>query len=484
MECLILQPDINIRYRRKFIETNKMKKLYYRQMKLRIQLMMFFCLLWAMPLLADDDVLITRDGSMMTVKIEKISNSQVTFVDLKNKKRGRLNAPSDFVYMVLKEKGNNIFFDEEGNQTTSAVVKFDKKDNVMFFNRGEMFVVYNVSIGKQEVTYQLKDKKKAPLMKIGKSEIFMMRNSDGTTTLYNNSYQEKQRKQQAGQFASNTPLASSYSQPVGQSAVAMSSQNQPSSSSPASGQQLLASTTEDTGFYPATEMNAMDIELAVNKKNPYTLYRKGSMAEYCFQYKGKQTQYMGGPTYFQQIVSDEKIENGLLVAYIKGALFNKKHEPSKGIAASFKECVFPVEIDTAGTYHLTHNVAQDFFIISKRRGYGVLVPGDMQQGMRLKTSTLYDSAKNFLGGMVKVETVYSDWQVAGQERISTPAGTFDCVKITGHLAQKQGSNGKFNGEKITCWMARGIGVVQYETIADSDRTQAPFIIYLNKVDIK
>ena len=108
----------------------------------------------------------------------------------------------------------------------------------------------------------------------------------------------------------------------------------------------------------------------------------------------------------------------------------------------------------------------------------------MQQGMHLKTSTLYDNAKNLIGSTLKVETAYSDWQVVGEETITTPAGSFDCVKLTGHLAQKQGNNGKFNGEKITCWMARGIGIVQYETIADSDKNNEPFIVYLNKIDIK
>ena len=455
-------------------------------MKLKGLMIAVSCLLMAGPVAADDDVMITRDGSMMTVKVEKISSSQVTFIDLKHKKRGRLNAPADFVYMIMKEKGSNIFFDEEGNQTTSPVVKFDKKDNVMFLNRGEMFVIYNVSVGRDEVVYQLKDKKKAPQYKISKDEVFMIRNSDGTATLYNDSYQRKQKEQQAA-APTNTALAiptipaQQAATPATPATTAAAPVVTPQATT---GQQLLASGTTETGFAPAPDMNAAEIEMKVNAINPYTLYRKGSVAEYCFQYKGKQTQYMGGPTYFQQIVSDEKIENGLLIAYIKGALFNKKHEPSKGIAASFKECVFPVEIDTAGTYHLTHNVAQDFFIISKRRGFGVLIPGVMQQGMQLKTSTLYDNAKNLIGGIVKVETAYSDWQVVGEEKITTPAGTFDCIKLTGHLAQKQGSNGKFNGEKITCWMARGIGIVQYETIADSDKKNEPFIVYLNKIDIK
>lgn len=456
-------------------------------MKLKTLLINVSCLFMAGSVLADDDVMITRDGSMMTVKVEKISTSQVIFLDLKHKKRGRLNAPADYVYMIMKEKGNNIFFDEEGNQMTSPVVKFDNKDNVMFLNKGEMFVIYNVSVRKDEIIYQLKDKKKAPQYKISKNEVFMIRNSDGTTTLFNDSYQ---RRQKESKLVTQPTNSAQTTQPIPPSQTTLAtlspkvSTMSKTSNSANNEQKLLASGTFGADFAPALGMDAAELEMKVNAINPYTLYRKGSVAEYCFQYKGKQTKWLGGPTYFQQIVSDLKIENGLLVAHIKGALFNKKHEPSKGISASFKECIFPVEIDTAGTYHLTHNLVQDFFIISKRRGFGVLIPGNMQPGMQLKTSTLYDNAKTLVGGIVKVETVYSDWMVVGEDQITTPAGTFECVKLTGHIAQKQGSNGKFNGETITCWMARGIGIVQYETIADYDKKKEPFVVYLNKIDLK
>lgn len=466
-------------------------------MKKRFFWSLLALMLTALPAMAgDDDVMITRDGSMITVKIEKISSSQVTFIDLKHKRRGRLNAPADFVYMIMKDKGNNIFFDEEGNQMTSPVVDFDKDDDVMFLNRGEMFVVYNVTVGRDEISYQLKDKKKAPVLTVPKSDVFMIRNSDGTTTLYNDSYQQKQReRQQAAQAAAAQPAtqpAPTQQVPAQQPDVA-TPPAAPATGAPAAqaatvaanGQTLLASNTVDPGFYPAPEMNPTDIEMKVNAINPYTLYRKGSVAEYCFQYKGKQTQYRGGPTFMQQVVSNELIENGLLVAHIKQEFFNKKHEPSKGIPASFKESLYPVEIDTAGTYHLTHNVAQDvLYIISKRRGFGLLIPGNMQPGMQLKSSTLYDNGKGVLGGNFKAETVYDNWVVEKEEPITTPAGTFNCIKLTGHLSQKIGSSGKFFGEQITCWMARGIGVVQYETIADSDNSHEPFIIYLNKLELQ
>lgn len=448
--------------------------------KYRKGLLTIFCMLLSLPILADDDIMITRDGSMFPVKVEKVSTSQVSFIDLKHKRRGTLNAPADFVYMIIKEKGNNIFFDVDGNQTTSPSVKYDKDDNVMFLNKGEMFVVYDVSVGKDEITYKLKDKKKAPLLIIKKAEVFMIRNSDGTTTLYNDSYHQKQlelKKQKDAEAKAHQEAALVAMQNRSSQTVASSS---PSVETTA-GQKVEAK----VDFFPAPQMDPTQLESVVNAINPYTLYKNGSVAEYCFESKGnKKATLMGSPTYFQQIVSNEKVENGLLVAYIKQAFFNKKHEPSKGISAAFKECIFPVEIDTAGTYHLTHNLAQDLLIPEKRRGYGVLIPNNMFPGMELKCSTLYEDAKNIFGGIVKVETVYKDWKVETFENVETPAGSFDCVKLTGHIAQKQGRNSKFFGKKITCWMARGIGIVRYEEISDADKKQVPFITYLNSIDIK
>ena len=247
---------------------------------------------------------------------------------------------------------------------------------------------------------------------------------------------------------------------------------------------LLASAQTETSFHPAPGLSPDALETAVNEKNPYALYRKGSIAEYCFQSKGKPTKWYGVSTYLQQIVVDEKIENGLLVAYVKQAFFNKKHEPSKGIAASYKDYVFPTEIDTAGTCHLIHNFMQDVYFISKRRGYGVVIPNDMKPGMRLQSNTIYDNSKGAFGGLIKIETAYSDWQVVGEQKITTPAGTFDCIKLTGRIAQKQGEDGKFYGQQIACWMSRGIGIVQYETIYDSDKKHEPFVVYLNRLDLK
>ena len=91
---------------------------------------------------------------------------------------------------------------------------------------------------------------------------------------------------------------------------------------------LLTSGTTEVGFYPAANLTPSEIEKKVNAKNPYTLYRKGSVAEYAFEYKGKPFKLYGGPSSMQQIVYDEKIENGLLISYLKQAFLNKKGQPA------------------------------------------------------------------------------------------------------------------------------------------------------------
>ena len=71
-----------------------------------------------MAFAGDDDIMITRDGTMLRVKIIMMSPLEVVFMDLDHRRKGELKAPADYIFMIMKEKGNNICFDEEGNQTT------------------------------------------------------------------------------------------------------------------------------------------------------------------------------------------------------------------------------------------------------------------------------------------------------------------------------------------------------------------------------
>lgn len=428
----------------------------------------------------NDDVMITRDGSFINVKVLRISSSDVNFINLDKKRQGELKAPTDFVYMIMKEKGSNVLFDEEGNQMTSAHVKLDKKDNVLFLNNGKFFPVFNVEIGKNDISYKLKDSKKAPVEKVAKDEVFLLKNSDGTTTLFNNKYVEKMRKAkaEAQARAAAAPTLPGAQMPTAQPAPAPSTQAAPTTLT------VPATPNVATGglkFSPAPALSDDEIIRRVYAKQPYTLYGKGTVAEYIIMKGDKQSVFMGLPTYVQQVVAEEKVSNGLLGVYVKQVLLNKKHEPSKGISAAFKSYYYPTEIDTAGTFHLTHDISRDFVLLTSRQGYAMLLPSMPNVGDKLKCGTIADNSKNLFGGTVKLKAEYTDFYVDGTETVTTPAGTFDCIRLKGKVFE---DNSAYKANyQYTWWLARGVGFVKYEMLnVDGKDPKVPTTILLNKLE--
>ena len=414
----------------------------------------------------NDDVMITRDGSFVNVKVLRISSSDVNFINLDKKRQGELKAPTDFVYMIMKEKGSNVLFDEEGNQMTSAHVKLDKKDNVLFLNNGKFFPVFNVEIGKNDISYKLKDSKKAPVEKVAKDEVFLLKNSDGTTTLFNNKYVEKMRKAKA------EAQAKAAAAPTLPGAQMPTAQPAPATPNVAMG---------GLKFSPAPALSDDEIIRRVYAKQPYTLYGKGTVAEYIIMKGDKQSVFMGLPTYVQQVVAEEKVSNGLLGVYVKQVLLNKKHEPSKGISAAFKSYYYPTEIDTAGTFHLTHDISRDFVLLTNRQGYAMLLPSMPNVGDKLKCGTIADNSKNLFGGTVKLKAEYTDFYVDGTETVTTPAGTFDCIRLKGKVFEDNSAY-KVNYQ-YTWWLARGVGFVKYEMLnVDGKDPKVPTTILLNKLE--
>ena len=436
----------------------------------------------------NDDVMITRDGSFINVKVLRISSSDVNFINLDKKRQGELKAPTDFVYMIMKEKGANVLLDEEGNQMTSAHVKLDKKDNVLFLNNGKFFPVFNVEIGKNDISYKLKDSKKAPVEKVAKDEVFLLKNSDGTTTLFNNKYVEKMRKAkaEAQAKAAAAPTLPGAQMPTAQPAPALTSQAAPAPSAQAAPATPAVPATSNvaTGglkFSPAPALSDDEIIRRVYAKQPYTLYGKGTVAEYIIMKGDKQSVFMGLPTYVQQVVAEEKVSNGLLGVYVKQVLLNKKHEPSKGISAAFKSYYYPTEIDTAGTFHLTHDISRDFVLLTSRQGYAMLLPSMPNVGDKLKCGTIADNSKNLFGGTVKLKAEYTDFYVDGTETVTTPAGTFDCIRLKGKVFE---DNSAYKANyQYTWWLARGVGFVKYEMLnVDGKDPNVPTTILLNKLE--
>lgn len=427
---------------------------------------------------ADDDIMITRDGEEREVKIDRITAKEVIFTDLKKKKRGKQSLPTNFVYLIKTDKRGNIFFDEEGNQITRPKKKIDKKDEVVYMTSCDEVVAYQLSILKDVITYKEADKKKAPIVTKRKSEVFMIRHGDGSKDLFTG-VKANPRNLTTTPTAPNTATtqivtsppptnttSSSTSTPVGNTEANVPSQQ-----------------IGNAAFNAATDLDAKIIFEKVYQANPYVLHHKGATAEYAVKQgdKDKPIGGLGGPTYLLLTVKDETVNNGMVKVFTSYAFLNKQHEPSKGISAKFKETQFTTEIDTSGTYHLTNDIINDMVVATRRQGYAALIPGTLTGDV--KTHSVLTTTKNEFGGTYKILVDYTNMHYVGEEQVTTPAGTFNCIKISGPFKKQyiSGKNSKdvISNSQLTWWMAPNVGFVRIDVQYD-DKT-APYTYYLNKL---
>ena len=156
-------------------------------------------------------------------------------------------------------------------------------------------------------------------------------------------------------------------------------------------------------------------------------------------------------------------------------------QPSKGISATFKSYYFPTDIDTAGTFHLTHDISRDIYMLNSRKGYALLIPSTLGIGEKIRCGAIVDEGKNIFGGKVALKATYSDFQVDGLETVNTPAGTFDCIRIKGKASED--NSGSVNKYQYTWWLARGVGFVKYEIKTENAKAgEQPLTITLNKIE--
>lgn len=402
----------------------------------------------ALQVKAGDDVfMLTRSGEVLEIKLDRITTDKVYFINLKKKKRGTQVAPRDFVYMIKTEKKKTIFFKEDGEEVTRQSVEVDDDDDVMYLMEGKEQVVYNVNVQGEEVTFKLGKKKKDKLYNLKKSDIFMIRHSDGFKEIFAKPYVVKQ-----------APTASN------QSTVAPSATAAPSSSVvPQVSPQVMVTTS------PAEAQAIVD---KVYAAMPYTLFKKGASATYGFLRDGKDAKIPVMNYSFAVVnVSDVKIENGNYVVYYKQDYLNAKQERCKTVSmlnSKLFNMIYPTVIDTAGTFHWTHDILRDNYSVSNRKGYAAIIPIGLSSTSGFSTSKIVSDNK--------VTCDYTGLKVLGEENVTTTCGTFRCLKISGTVVVSNSGSKQTSSESI--WIARGIGVVKHEI---DDGKGKPWTMYLTKL---
>lgn len=92
----------------------------------------------------------------------------------------------------------------------------------------------------------------------------------------------------------------------------------------------------------------------------------------------------------------------------------------------------------------------------RSEGDRTVLPSDMQPG-----DTLPNAASSATVGAIRYTARVSDRKVVRKERLTTPAGTFDCIVVLEHKEEKAGPYNRVTNAYT--WYSPGVGMVRHDT---------------------
>jgi hypothetical protein len=197
--------------------------------------------------------------------------------------------------------------------------------------------------------------------------------------------------------------------------------------------------------------------LPVIKSQDCTAYfpvKEGSVAEYT-NYDAK-NKVLG--TLTQKTIGKETIANGFKINYESESLDKKGQSQFKGqYTVKCENGVFYFEMKSMMSGESMKNYKEGEVEI---KGDDLDMPSNLSVGQVLKDGTLTVSMKNQVMSMMNMTMVIKNRKVEAAETITTPAGTFECYKITSEVETKMMF--KMQSKSIQ-WFAKNVGMVKSES---------------------
>lgn len=104
----------------------------------------------------------------------------------------------------------------------------------------------------------------------------------------------------------------------------------------------------------------------------------------------------------------------------------------------------------------------------KFSGTDMVIPGNLKVGQNLPDAEMKISMMNNGMNMMNMTTTCTNRKVLSYEKVITPAGTFNCYKISMELNMKTMMTVKM---KMIQWLAKDVGIVKMENYDKDDKLQ-------------
>lgn len=153
------------------------------------RLLAIFCTLIcvAYPSMAQKDFIISRNGSITPVSIVRVNDKEVVYKESDKKRDPEFTVSNSEIYMLHFSKRGNVYLTEDGKRLTGEMQSVPRDADVIYTIDRREIIAYNIRVHEDIVTYNKdkKEKKYAGSEVLPRSNVFMIRYSDGTTDVIN-----------------------------------------------------------------------------------------------------------------------------------------------------------------------------------------------------------------------------------------------------------------------------------------------------------
>lgn len=144
--------------------------------------------------MAQDDLLIYRNGGEKAVRIIMVSGSEVTYSEYAKSGPEQKESLKD-IYMLRYSKRGNVYITDDCKRITGENQKYDKNADIIYLIDGKEILAYNLQILEDKIIYEEKGKtnlfgKKTAGSDAGSkmlnvSDVFFIKYKDGTKDIIN-----------------------------------------------------------------------------------------------------------------------------------------------------------------------------------------------------------------------------------------------------------------------------------------------------------
>ncbi len=132
--------------------------------------------------MAQNDLVILRDGNELKVNIIQIDNDGISYnYDKKSPSSQRIDLKD--IYMMHFDKRGNIYINSEGKRVTGENQKIGKGQDIIYLVSGKEIPCFEVQVFPNKVTYLLSKRGNTKVIPIAEvfalEEVFMIKYSDG-----------------------------------------------------------------------------------------------------------------------------------------------------------------------------------------------------------------------------------------------------------------------------------------------------------------